>query len=747
MLPIPKIFEKINHQPEEAPPFLALMIGRGKVKSSIWVFEEGQGKVLTFGSLEKWSGDSPEELVVAADTSIGSAVAKLSTIFSDQPNKVVLGLPEEWVSGNSVKEAESKILQTICRKLLLKPQGFVVNPEAITHFLKNKEGELLSVILIELEESEIVVSLVVQGKNLGSQVVSRSNNLALDLEEGLIRFNYSGPLPPRILLIDGEELEEAKQTLVAYPWISPEKQKKVSFLQFPRVDFAPENLEVEAVVFAGSREIAPVGKEVEAESETTKEVDPQTLVELSLPNEDFGFVKNKDIFLDLTEPLAEIPLPIKPEQGEVLEKQPLEINKSKIKLAIKLPSFFKKIPEIVKKVISKTPRRISVGKAGSPKKALFGFGLGFLVVFGFLLFSYLQIVKAEVNLQVKPATVETEIQFTISDQIDQPNISKKILPAKNMTTEVSGSMTAAVQGRKTIGEKAKGEVVIYNGTDQKKTFSKQAIIFGFEDLSFVLDEEITVPARTTDINSSPPVDKWGEARVAVTAKEIGAQYNLPAGANLSLDSHNATGSAFLVRNTTEFSGGTSREISAVSKQDLESLRENLLTELKNQAETSLKEKVSQTNLLPDSLKLESKAEQFNHEINDEASELSLELKATYSVSYFRQEDLEDLIKQATFSLVPEGFNSEPYKQDQEFSLHDLAKKQYLAQVVLQFFPNIPIDQIPTKLKGKFVSQSKKILSETKNVSGYEIKVTPQIFSIFPLLPLKSKNIVVKMSSL
>ena len=231
MLPITNIFNKSNHLKNTEDLFLALAINERKVSAGLWVFDQGRGKPLALGTLESWDGESSEELIVSSDVSIASAIANLQGISGRQPNKVLLGLPESWVDGNTVKDYRAKILQGVCRKLLLTPQGFVVIPEAITHFLKEKEGDLLSLILLQLEGSDAVISLVIQGKFLGSQIVSRSNNLALDLEEALLRFNYSGTLPPRILIMDGENLEDAKQNLVSYPWISPEKQKKTFFLQ------------------------------------------------------------------------------------------------------------------------------------------------------------------------------------------------------------------------------------------------------------------------------------------------------------------------------------------------------------------------------------------------------------------------------------------------------------------------------------------------------------------------------------
>lgn len=716
MLPISKIFDKINRQQEGGEPYLVLSISGGKVKSGIWTFEQGKGKILSFGSSEEWGGDSLEELVVASDTSIASAVANLSTISNQQPNKVILGLPESWVEGNGVKPAQTKILQTICRKLLLKPQGFVVTPEAISHYFKSKEGDLVSVILVSLEETQISVSLVIQGKFLGSQIVGRSNNLALDLEEGLLRFNYQDTLPPRIVIVDGENQPEARQTLVAYPWISPEKQKRISFLQLPKVDFAPDNLEIEAVVLAGSREI------VSGKSKTETPVEEK--INFSLPEEDFGFVKEKDI----VEEQELIPV------QEISTSPPVPRKTLIIKRGFSsFFGFLKKITGLVK------PIRF---RFNFPQKGIVFFGLGLSIVFLLLVFSYLKLVKAQVSLLVQPITVEKEIEFTLSDKISNPEVEKKILPIFEMTTEVSGNKSDGVKGRKTVGEKATGEVVVYNGTDNKKTFLKGTGVKGPDSLRFVFNESVTVPARTTDINSSPPMDKWGEGKVAVIAREIGTQYNISANSNLSLESNTGTVSAIIVRNSSDFSGGTSREISAVSKEDRENLQKALLTELRTRAEEDLKTKVSNDNILEGSLTLKTKTDHFDREINDEADQLTLEEKAIFSVSYFKEESLSDLIRQETASLIPEGYDSNPVKEDKTIVLKNKAKNTYTVLLSQYYHPKISLAETASLLKGKLLPRAKKILGGIKYISGYEIQITPKMFSFLSILPFESKNIII-----
>lgn len=254
--------------------FLGLVVSERKVKTAIWSLTAEGGKIASFGSVEQWNGESAEELIVAADASIATAVARLPQVPQKPPSKVLLGLPEHWVEGSAIIRSKLNILQEVCKKLEFKPAGFVVVQEAIAHLLKQEEGGQPGIILVHLEETEIIVSLVAQGKFLGSKVVGRSDSLALDVEEGLLRFDYQEVFPNRILLINGEKsLEEAKQSLIVYPWLDPGEGKKLNFLQLPKIEVAEPDFETAAVVEAGSHDM--VGSKTIPDSSGPKVVSPQ----------------------------------------------------------------------------------------------------------------------------------------------------------------------------------------------------------------------------------------------------------------------------------------------------------------------------------------------------------------------------------------------------------------------------------------------------------------------------------------
>jgi len=751
MLPLGQILDKINPKEKNTlvsgEYFLSLVIDEKRVQAGIWNFSAEGGQGLAYGSWESWGGGSAEEAVVAADASIASAIANLPDILGKQPTKVILGLPEFWVEGQAIRREKLEILQTVCKKLLLKPLGFVVTPEAIAHFLKKEEGGNSSLILVSIGEGEITVSLILQGKFLGSKIVGRSNSLALDLEEGLLRFNLEGSLPARIMLLGGEALEEARQTLISYPWVAPDNGKKVGFLQLPKVEIAKENFEMASVVLAGSHELGEEERQISPPTPETKEI---PLEESKVVEENFGFIKGEDILL-VAAPKETAKEETKEEFAEEGEQKGLEKTEQN-KEAMPQPKAFSQNPRFRKFRFS---LGIKVFLSRLKNFLVFFFKKGFLIVvvavvalLGTTFLIFTKIAKSEVKLVVQAQKIEKEFEFTVSAKENAVDSEKMILPGREISVEVSGEKSSGVKGKKTVGDKAKGEISIYNGTDKSKTLIKGTGFKGPGGLKFIISSEAIVPAKTTDFNATPPIDKWGEKKVSAEAADIGSQYNIAANSTLSLESLPSSSSSFLVKNLTAFSGGTSREIQAVSKEDRDSLGKEIAKELERKASEEIESKISAgDHLLEDSTQLKSKVDHFDGEVGDEIPTLSVEGKYVFSALYFKEDDLKILVDKLVLPLIQEGYQKQPAKSEESFSIKDKSKGIYKALVEEDFLPNIDVDKVTQELKAKRFSQGETYLRTLSSVAGIEIFFQPKIFSLLKFFPLEGKNITVRVEAI
>jgi len=715
---------------KERESFLALKIETDEVKSAFWALEGNNIKILALGTKEEW-GKTKEELVVACDASISAATTKLPEFIKEAPNRLILGVPNSWVKDNKILEERLKDIHFLTNKLSLQPLGFVVNSEAISFYLKKKEGELGSAILIYLGTTELDISLLTEGKVVQSESVGRSDNFALDVEEGILRFTSVLSLPPRILIYNSEDLELVRQTLISYPWQPPEHGKP-GFLHLPRVEILPKDFDIEAIVFAGGEEIKksqPVKKEEIKEEEKEQKTGALT--------EEIEFLKDEDILerkrsVDKIEEIHE---------EEVEEELPLKEPLFRRKIFFNL---FKHGEASVKRFFQFIFRVISshFSKSFSCTRWLFLSAL-FLIIITILSFYYLS--KAYVYLTVATDQVIKEFEFQIDPNQKDLNFGQKIIPAEELSIEVVGSKTSSVTGKKTVGEKAKGEVIIYNRTDLPRTFSPGTVLVGPGKLKFTLDDQVYVASKTPDLVSG--VDRWGEAKAKLTAQEIGAQYNIAAQSQFYFE--NIPSSSFLAKNEAAFWGGTSRQISVVSKDDQEKLLSELQEELKKKARQDLEKKISsEENIVWETQEAKVLLKKFDHEIQEESSSLSLDLTLKESVLSFKKANLMDLALVETAAEAASKTDKEVEKEKSEVSFSFVEKRPQEKRILLKAKAKIILKQIPESFKivrmirGKSVTAAQKIISDFEGVEKIEIKIYPGIFGIFSRLPFRERNIFV-----
>lgn len=743
--------------------FLALKIEIDEVKSAIWSFEEGVINTLALGERKEWE-DNKEELLVSSDASIASAVTRIKEGEGRSPTELILALPSDWVENNKIKSDRSSDLSFLVKKLSLNPLGFVVVPEAITYYLKHKEKDFASAILIYLGSKEITVSLIEDGKLIKSESVGKSDNLALDVEEGVLRFPIQN-LPSRILLYNNEELEEARQTLISYPWQPPTDSGQPGFLHLPKVEILPKDFDIQAVVFAGGEELRksqPEMKEVEIKEEKTEpipsefpeeESPPEIGAEL-VPEEpivsepEIEFVQGEDILKLVSARKIEPDFSTKEtveEEGSVLktvspESESKIIDQPEVKRKLVFPgpkNLFRGILNGFQSLIGKVGQLPFFKKSSvSPgKKLKIALGGIFLLVFSVVLAFYF-FARAEIALMVEPTVVEKEFTFEVDSETDSVNSKDQIIPGKIISVEVSGSRSTESTGKKTVGDKAKGEVIIFNRTESVKAFPAGKILVGIGKLKFVLDDGVEIASKTPDLASG--IDRWGEAKVSVTAEEIGGEYNLAANSQFNFE--DLPTSSFLAKNSTALTGGTSRQITVVSKEDQDGLLEQLSGDLSSQAKEKLSQIIGEgESLIFDTLTSKIISKEYDHEPQDEVDSLTLDLKTQNSTLTYKNEDLNELLFTILASEKLAGMEVDKGRTEITVSS---TKTEFVFTAEARVFLKQVIDprEIINQIKGKSLSSTEKTLLGIKTVRSTRIQIFPSFFQYFSRMPFNPKNL-------
>ncbi len=701
--------------------YWALVLESDWVQVGIWKVKEEKAEVISVSPATPWGED--EELVSAADAALTSAIQNLTEDVSE-PSKTVFGVSSAWVSKGQIKPEYLEKLKSLCSKLSLEPAGFVILPEAIAHFFKSEEGSPLSAVVLGVGNENLEVSVFRLGTLVGTSQVARSVSIVDDVSEGLARFTGGDPLPSRFLLYDGKEgeLEETKQALLKAQWDDYEKLK---FLHTPKAEIISPDKKVIAICLAGASEIADVfevytGREKKETKE--KEVPSQETENLVTPEkpvspEDVGFVVGQDVAA------SKIPE----------DRKKPEIEPSK-----------KPAPRFEKKfnfgILNKMKEKLSGLRFPTGRRPLILGGAIFLllIVVGFILWWFLP--KAVVTIYVAPKKLDEKVSIFIDTKARSPDFEEKILPGKLIDTNVSGEKTKSTTGTKTVGEKAKGTVEIRNGTAEGIRVPAGTTILTATNFEFSLDSAASVSAAQS--TTSP-----GTVNVDVTAADIGAEHNLAKDESFKVGNYLKADLEAVA--TADFSGGSSRDIAAVSADDQESLEEDLTEELLDKAEQELKISISDDEFFIDeSLVATVSTKDFSNKVGDEASNLKLDLTLEASGLVIEKVRLDDLVKEVLKDKVPSGFI---LREDQIAVTFDLQDSEggvfeFLATIDVNLLPEVKPDEIAKKIVGRYPPLAQDFLTTIPGFTRAEINLKPKLPGRLGTLPHVIKNLTIELAA-
>lgn len=692
--------------------FWSIILEEEWIQAGIWTIRGDRVSIVA--SSPSVMVSSADELVEKVDSALSSAVSDFPE-DAKEPNKTVFGVPASWVEDGSIKKEHLGKIRTICSKLSLSPTGFVVISEAIAHSIKMREGSPFTGVIIGVSSGSIDVSLFRLGNEVGSVNVGRSVSVVEDVVEGLSRFQSSEPTPTRWLIYNGKsaELEDVKQELIRADW---KGQEGLRLLHTPKIEIVDAEQKNEAVSAAGASEIGDIkgfeGGESQSNVSETSDVSP----------EDLGFVVDQNI-----ENVGDK----HGEQEHDFENPNLSAERGR-KFPIPALSFLRNF-HIPMPMRHKGP---SIGGGGGNKLKYVLLLFPIILVAG-LIYAWMYLPKAEVLVYVSPKNLEESDVVTLDESVSSPDLENKVFPATVISADLSSQKSKSVTGTKTVGDKAKGKVKIRNGTSSEVNFDAGETLTGPNNLEFVLDSAVTVDAA-----SSPSTP--GEVTADVTAADIGAEYNLAKDESLSVANYPKSEVDAVV--DADLSGGSSKEITAVSETDLTSLKKTVLDDLKSQAVSKLKSDAGDAIFIADSVKVEVTDSTYSKAVGDEASEVSLDMSVTATGLTVPKEQVQSLAELLLKDQVPDGFSLKPEQTKADFQLASEVSDgvwEFDVNLSANLLPSVNTDDIRSQISGKYPKDVEGYLSTIPGYSRATVTLNPRLPGFLGVIPRVTKNISVE----
>ncbi|MBI3384577.1 hypothetical protein HY030_00060 [Candidatus Gottesmanbacteria bacterium] len=742
--------------------FLTLAFTPNLVKAVIWELSGKRAEILADTS-EQYDETLEPGGIKAANLAISTIEEKVLGV-----SKVVFGVPFSWVEEGKIQSHYQSFLKKLSAELDLTPLGFVVIQDALNFYLEKEEGMPLTAILVEVLEKDLIVSLIKIGKTriVKAKRVEQGNaeTLSLILKE----FSLDEVLPSNILIYgQGNNLEEVKQELISFPWLT-----KVDFLHFPKIEVLPKDIDIIATTYSGVSEIAGIPKVqlvIREKNKTEKAQDK--LHEISKPTpeavteeiitketeEETGFIIGEDILekkasletaenssFELEKEFVE--KEVQKSEGITPPPKEFKFNLALPKIRLNLSEFKKiKLPKL-KIIVPKIPflaHVFSWFKWPTQFKFLALFGIVVLLLFITGVAIYWNILHAEVTLIVESKTVTKSAEVGILPTASLIDDNKKIIPGKFRETTESGKLTALSTGIKTTGERARGEATIFNKTSSAKGFPEGTVLNG-DGLKFSLDSSASVSAQSVNETPGGATITYGKQKVPITASAFGSKYNLAANSSFKIGDFSLT--SFEGKNEQPFSGGSSREITVVSKDDQDKLLKQLTQNLLEKAKTSLQAKGNEDKkVIEATIDTTVNKKQFSSPVDSEAKDLTLDAEVKFKALVFDDQDLKSLMGKMISSEIPDGFSYQPQNAKDQVEIKEVKKDGSVVLKVnftAKLLPKIEVGEIQKGLTGKSLSGGKKYLGLFKNVSSFEVAIKPNLPSFLLAFPRVPQNIKV-----
>lgn len=723
---------------------VALKLDESTVSACVFTLTDGKTSALG-KAYEEFSGDW-DFAINATDQSVSKAAGDVDLSLI---KKAVFGFPPYYLENDKISKLILPNLKRLTSELELTPSGFVVVPEAINFLLEKRDGGPQTSILIGFSKNHITVSLFRGGKLIKQSISEATDRVAETVESILGTFTDIDIFPTRFILYGSSSLDNIHNQFINYSW-----QKNPKFLHFPKVETLDNDFCLEAVVEAAASELSSSLETVTAPVTESNQVVQMPASKVSAV-EQIG--DNKATYVNPED------LGFTTESTKVIEENAstaANISDSQIqpKKKFVLPSFSFKLPfggkkEVKQESVSPVVGNHQIGEkpkpkwtnlsllSGRSKLALVASVVLFLIMgSGYYVASY-TMPKATVTLLVDPKVLGSQKEIGVNPDLLTPSDSTNEIPGQPLETEVSGSRTIATSGTKLVGEEAKGKVTIYNKTTEERVFDAKTTLKS-GNLSFTTDEEVTVPGASESVDGLT----YGKATVAITASKIGAEGNLGAQTEFTVEEFSNT--SYTARNDEALSGGTSREVSVVSASDQQKLVSELHDELKNQAVSDLNSKLGEgEHLLEESLVGNITSRKFSNEVNSETKELSLTLTENFKGLVYKDDDFTSLMEKTLLSNIPDGYEFIP--SETVLGVSDAvvdektSKVRFKADFEARLYPKVNSDKIKSDIKGISLEKLESYMKTVQYVVGYQANVDGPLSLFESNIPKKTENIEIK----
>lgn len=687
-----------------AQQFLALVFSGNSVTAVLWQHMGHTAAILDQSTAVPMKSESVQHRNEAVDIAIDQLGKPAVEV-----KRVLFGLPSHWMHQGGMSASTKSFLKHLTHDLILEPLGFVVNTDALADWYRQRDRRPFAGAFLTTLRDSCLLDVYAHGELTETQTFGRSGEDDPDAEEVAARLNAL-PEGGHTVVIGSVATDEAFLNAL-------EKRLNAS------LEVLSESQAVATIVQTG-------GSAIVGDSDGAGEEPALAVADAAptppAPNADFT------VPAFLTPAEAEESTHDGPPSDPPDDEGTLAVLSVSPKRSLKFRRPVWRLPHL----------RVPHLRAGSWK-------LGIVVVPALLLVLLVGTLLAmpqrfgqlsyEVTLAPEELRASTEVVLR-ADGGSATASGSTVLEVEEVSVELTKETEVPTTGKKVTGDKAKGTVTIYNKTDQSKSFAAGTKLT-VGKLLFVTDQEVTVASASTTESSGSSTKTFGSKDVAVTANAIGADSNIAKDQEFTVA--NFGSSSFSARNKDAFSGGSSRDIQAVAKKDIDNAAASLRSGAAEELTASLREQGTDLEpVLPlDTAELVSVEPSVA--VGEEASTVTV--RAMLKATGLRLKS--ETLSAAAETLLADQLSGRTILPTQPIrfipaTLEASGTKAYTArgEMVAQVLPSVSVSEVKQELNGLPIPRAEQKLRELAGATRVVISVRPRwLRPIFSRTPKKSED--------
>ncbi len=740
-----KLFDRHTGNKNTSHYYLSVVISLSSIETAVWemISEAGGGyNIIGHSHKELTDQDQIERLITESIDESGKAAG---VDFED----AVFGLPNSWIDKEEILPSHEHLVDKLCKDLEIEPIAFVPIDSAVSYFLASKLGGPITANLVEVGHSKVSVSVINSGTVKYSQDLKKTGDIPQSVFD-LFNNSKSENLPARFIIFGAssqDELAEIENEFNNFNWLQ-KTEDYTAFLHIPKVTAVTDFSLAEAVAMSTASDFASQDEFLHASQNVEKATNGEVIDASPLPDEpqvvtpfpeeepeenSFGFVQGEDI-AQLNEASVEEKPTVKEitaEPESVFPQHETFTGHDTRAVTNQPPSHrVKGKPRVSFNILAP----LLAIKPIKKHKTVFYSVLASLVLIG-LAVIYLVVPTAEINIKVKTQDFDQRFVITATTEATSASVDTRTIPAKAVSIEESGNDRTVASGTKTVGERAKGAVTVYNKTDSLRTVPKGSVMTT-GGLSFTLDNDVVVASQSAGIEGST----YGKADGNVTASAFGTDSNIAAEKDLKFSNFDVN--ILSARSKNAFSGGSSRQITVFSEDDAKRVKSQLSAKLLDSAVDKIQKENPSTQILKSAITTKIISEKYDAAVGDETSSVGYDQKASFSSLIYSSDDINNISYDLILKSVPQGYSvrKEDIKINPTVKNSTAGKLEIELNLSTKVFATVDTNEISSKIKGKSANAVGDYIRSFPNVTSFEFNLIPPLPDFIKTAPANPKQI-------